>query len=118
VNVSFGFHVVWGALVGTGKGVGCAAVGVGKGATSFLGIYPPTVSNGPPSANSVLRPVNGAYKIGAPAMAVRLSKAGPVGRLAADLIPGIGDFLVFAQGSVAVYDGGKAAQDCVSKIQF
>jgi len=95
--------------------VGCAFVGAGRGTQSFFGVQPPTVANGPPGAGTALRTVNKAYKVGAPGMMVRLSKAGPVGRLVGDAIPGVGENLALAQAGLAVSDGVQAFTECAIK---
>jgi hypothetical protein len=111
INIGVAWDAVWGALSRTG---GCAIVGVGKGFQSFFGL-PAGMQNGPPDASTVLRAGRGAYKIGTPGMMVGLGKAGPLGRLVGDAIPGFGEFLGIAQSGLAINDGGKAAYDCVSK---
>lgn len=114
INFSVGWQAFWG---GISRSVGCALVGVGTGATSFLGISPPTADNGPPSASSVGVVARDAYKVGAPGVMYRLSRSGPLARAAGDLIPGFGQGLLYAQGGLAIHDGGKATYDCASKIE-
>jgi hypothetical protein len=117
INIGVAWDAVWGGAVGVAKYAGCGILGAGKSVQSFLGVNPSWASNGPPGPSSVVRAARGAYKIGAPGMMYRLSKVGPVGRAASDLIPGVGEFLMYAQGTVAAYDGGKAFHDCVSKVE-
>ena len=94
-----------------------AASGIGlRGDTSPQGL-PAGMQNGPPGQSSVLRAGRGAYKVGAPGMMYRLSKLGPIGRPAGDLVPGLGELLLYGQDTLAVSDGARAAYDCGSKVK-
>lgn len=116
INFGVALDAVWGGISGVAKYAGCGVVGVGKGTQSFFGLTP-LVNNGPPGPSSGLRAARGAYKIGAPGIMYRLSRLGPVGRAAGDLIPGLGELLLYGQGALAVNDGSRAAYECGSKVQ-
>jgi hypothetical protein len=116
INVGVGFSAVWNGIKGVAKIGGCAVVGAGKGMQSSIWKRPPTIANGSPSPSSVLRAVNGAYKIGAPGLMVGLSEAGPLGRLAGDAIPVVGEGLLWLQAGIAVHDGSQVFLDCSSNV--
>ena len=117
IDIGVAWDAVWGGISGVAKYAGCGVVGAGKGAQSFFCLFPPTVNNGPPGPISVLRAGRGAYKIGAAGMMYRLGKMGPLGRAAGDLVPGLGELLLYGQGTLAVSDGARAAYDCGSKVK-
>jgi hypothetical protein len=118
VNVDLGLDAAWGGAAATGKAIGCGIVGAGRGALSFFGFYPAWASpNLPPGYSTVVRGGRGIYTIGTPGIIYQLSKLGPVGRAAADLVPGFGEILMTGQATLAAYDGSKALHDCASKAK-
>jgi RHS repeat-associated protein len=115
ISISLVLKAVWGGISGVAEVAGCGAIGGGRGLQSFFGAAG-GMQYGPPGPSSALRATKGAYKIGSPSLMYWLSRSGPVGRAAADLVPGFGETLGIAQGTLAVYDGGKAFYNCGSKI--
>jgi hypothetical protein len=116
MNLSVGADAALAGIVAVGKSGGCALAGFGKGLLSFFGL-PSGYQAGPPSPSSGVRAARGAYNVGAPELIYTLSKLGPIGRAAGDLIPGTGEILILGQGGLAVYDGGKVLKDCASKTE-
>ena len=96
------------------KYAGCAAVGASAGARAFFGV-PGGASVGPPNANMVIQPVRAGLNVAAPTLITTAGEYGGVAaaEFAADAIPFVGEILLAAQTTVAVYKGVTTFAGCI-----